>query len=398
MNAGVFFQTLSGSTSAVRETVTQKANQGNESKSSFKKEIDKAFNKEENSSRNVHKDTKSSFKKNLKDDQIKDKKEQNFDEVTESGKQEQEDNSIKRMQELAVLQLQNGLSLQELEENCNGLQNLQDISEGESLLGQSLNSNLVNNLDEDLGLKEGKTLLTPQNNVDLVKAALLKLKQGGEEQKQPMITLQPKEEMLVGNQGKEVTNLEKTLNGQNFGEEIENSLEKNQETPKEANLINSSNLDLSKINIKVGETPVNTTRTDMANQLADKILYKLSNGKQEFDLELYPKNLGKVNVKLIFQNGGADLIMTTSNSKAHQLLSQHVDALKSILENNTNLNSTVNVKEAVTTEGQFDRDNFQEQSNNQQNQQQKQEKHLNEDFSFADKLRLGLLDEFEQAV
>ncbi len=396
MNAGVFFQTLSGSTSAVRETVTQKVNQGNESKSSFKKEIDKAFNKEENSSRNVHKDTKSSFKKNLKDDQIKDKKEQNFDEVTESGKQD--DNSIKRMQELAVLQLQNGLSLQELEENCNGLQNLQDISEGESLLGQSLNSNLVNNLDEDLGLKEGKTLLTPQNNVDLVKAALLKLKQGGEEQKQPMITLQPKEEMLVGNQAKEVTNLEKTLNGQNFGEEIENSLEKNQETPKEANLINSSNLDLSKINIKVGETPVNTTRTDMANQLADKILYKLSNGKQEFDLELYPKNLGKVNVKLIFQNGGADLIMTTSNSKAHQLLSQHVDALKSILENNTNLNSTVNVKEAVTTEGQFDRDNFQEQSNNQQNQQQKQEKHLNEDFSFADKLRLGLLDEFEQAV
>ncbi|MPN31242.1 hypothetical protein SDC9_178716 [bioreactor metagenome] len=169
------------------------------------------------------------------------------------------------------------------------------------------------------------------------------------------------------------------------------------EIPDENVLAKTNNLDLSKVNIKVAEAPIDTNQADMAKQLADKIMYKLSDGKQEFDLELNPKNLGKVNVKMIFQNGSAELILSTSNSKAHQLLSMQADALRGILESSTGMDSTISLKQAETSDGQFDRDNFQGESNGQQSQKQQQNER-NEDLSFMDRLRLGLTDDLEEAV
>ncbi len=128
-------------------------------------------------------------------------------------------------------------------------------------------------------------------------------------------------------------------------------------------------------------------------------MYKLSEGRQEFDLELNPRELGKVNIKMIFENGKAQLIMSASNSKAHHLLSMQADALRGILEDNTGLDSTITLKQAETDSNQFDRDNFQEQSNSQQNQRQQQEKKdYTGDISFMDRLRLGLTEGLEEAV
>ena len=122
----------------------------------------------------------------------------------------------------------------------------------------------------------------------------------------------------------------------------------------------------------------------------------LSQGKHVFDMELNPANLGKINVKMIFENGNAEIIMTTSSAKAHQLLSNQTDALRAILEQTLGMNNNIEVKQAEQAAEQFDRDNFQEQSK-EKGQQQEQEKRKNdEDVSFVEKLRLGLTDfEFE---
>ena len=156
-------------------------------------------------------------------------------------------------------------------------------------------------------------------------------------------------------------------------------------------------LDLSKVNIKVADAPIDTTKADAAQQMADKIIYKLSQGKHVFDMELNPANLGKINVKMIFENGSAEIIMTTSSAKAHQLLSAQTDALRAILEGTLGMNNNIEVKQTEQAAEQFDRDNFQEQSNEKGQQQEEKRKH-NEDVSFVEKLRLGLTELELEAV
>lgn len=188
-------------------------------------------------------------------------------------------------------------------------------------------------------------------------------------------------------------------------EEVENVLtaeteeDGKQEVRETVFSLKTNHLDPSKVNIKVAEAPVDTTRADVAKQIMDKVMYKAQEGRQEFDLELYPKHLGKINIKMIFQNGTAEMMMTTTNSKAHQLLSNQVDALRAILEGNTGLDSSVNVKQAEEASQQFDRDNFQQESQKQQGENQRREREQkNETNSFVERLRLGMIDGLEEAV
>ena len=88
--------------------------------------------------------------------------------------------------------------------------------------------------------------------------------------------------------------------------------------------------------------------------------------------------------------------MTTSSAKAHQLLSNQTDALRAILEQTLGMNNNIEIKQAEQAAEHFDRDNFQEQSNEKGQQQEQEKKKNNEDVSFVEKLRLGLTElEFE---
>lgn len=404
MNTGVFFKALGSSNLTAKPISAQSVNTNNSSIDSFKKEMDKVFDRNQSATNDAG--------KNSLTDKVASNKAQG---KTDSKEYPEKDaNSLDNGQSIDVTREQQVLAAAQLQqpavqaENADfipfdALQQMQNESVT-SVLSETMMKNSETNIADIIGdtekMGEGEIKLPFQNNVDLVKLAMLKEQGENQENKmqnfsQSMANSSQIQEEKIPEGNSTATD---TANLQSADSEKADPTLEQMEIPEENVLVKNSNLDLSKVNIKVAEAPIDTNQADMAKQLADKIMYKLSDGRQEFDLELNPRNLGKVNVKMIFQNGSAEIILSTSNSKAHQLLSMQADALRGILESNTGMDSTISLKQAETSDGQFDRDNFQEQSNGQQNQQQQQEKKLVEDISFIDRLRLGLTDDLDEAV
>ncbi|MGP1570034.1 MAG: flagellar hook-length control protein FliK [Eubacteriales bacterium] len=165
-----------------------------------------------------------------------------------------------------------------------------------------------------------------------------------------------------------------------------------QEQPKDFGIASNaveSRLDPSKVNVKVADVPVRAEAPDMPQQMIDKITYNVDKGKHVFDIELFPENLGKVGIKMVFEKGVAQLVMTTHTDKAHKLLSEQLDVIRSVLEANTRSETRVEVEAGENASENFDKDNFQGQS--EKNQQEKQKDRQDEDVeSFAQRLRLGI--------
>lgn len=156
-------------------------------------------------------------------------------------------------------------------------------------------------------------------------------------------------------------------------------------------------LDLGKVNIKVADAQVRANAPDMPQQMADRIMYNAQNGKHVFDIELFPENMGKVSIKMVFENGNAQIVMTTHTQRAHKLMSQQLEAIKTIIETNTQNQAHVEVKASENASESFDRDNFSQQSEKNQQERREQSKREETD-SFIERLRLGIKGEEAEAV
>lgn len=403
MNAGIFFQMAGGNQGIPNTGNVQKGDSGQNSNASFKKEMDKVFDRKQNSPSAAEKNTRTDRRENMSRIQQKSDLKKLSESSEEPVKEDRTAETSQEVQLLAAAQIQYPAAAMADMNACSILQQRQADTVN-NVLFQSMLKEPDSNLPEALGniqqSEDGEIKLPFQSNVDLAKSAMLKALQN-ESQEKPV---QTHTEVLTKGQlqqddGLQENNLQSKTTKLQSSEKIEEVLPDQTEGLKENAFAKNNSLDLSKVHIKVADAPVDTTQTDAAKQLADKIMYKLSEGRQEFDLELNPRELGKVNIKMIFENGKAQLIMSASNSKAHHLLSMQADALRGILEDNTGLDSTITLKQAETDSNQFDRDNFQEQSNSQQNQRQQQEKKdYTGDISFMDRLRLGLTEGLEEAV
>lgn len=159
-----------------------------------------------------------------------------------------------------------------------------------------------------------------------------------------------------------------------------------------ARVVPETKLDLNKVNIKVADAPIRAEAPDMPQQLVDKITYNADQGKHVFDIELFPENLGKVAIKMVFEKGVAELVMTTHTDKAHKLLSQQLDVIRGILETNTQNQASVEVKAGENASENFDKDSFLGQGEKNQQEQQKDRKEDSSD-SFLEKLRLGIAEQ-----
>ncbi len=159
-----------------------------------------------------------------------------------------------------------------------------------------------------------------------------------------------------------------------------------------AKVVPEAKLDFNKVNIKVADAPIRAEAPDMPQQLVDKITYNADQGKHVFDIELFPENLGKVAIKMVFEKGVAELVMTTHTDKAHKLLSQQLDVIRGILETNTQNQASVEVKAGENASENFDKDSFLGQGEKNQQEQQKDRKEDSSD-SFLEKLRLGIAEQ-----
>ena len=147
------------------------------------------------------------------------------------------------------------------------------------------------------------------------------------------------------------------------------------------------------ITVKVGEN-AQINDPEMAQKLADKMLTKFSQNQNEFEIQLTPKELGKITIKLIMENGQAHISMFAENAKTMSLLAEKAKELGAIIQQHTGNQTNVEVVDQKTMENQNQNkeqkgDGFARQ---QQEQQRQHQERLRQEQSrdFVQQMRLGL--------
>ena len=127
----------------------------------------------------------------------------------------------------------------------------------------------------------------------------------------------------------------------------------------------------------------------LESKLSQQIFKQIQAGRGELDVQLEPHNLGKIRIKVSYEDSQVSVSVLCSESRTLKLLSQSAGALGSILENN--LERPVQI--LVDKQGTDYLDNQKEQGNGQEQHQPQHENRKEESREdFIQKLRLGIFE------
>lgn len=113
--------------------------------------------------------------------------------------------------------------------------------------------------------------------------------------------------------------------------------------PSEKNTSSGSLSDLyagGNVVIKISDAKT-AQKPSAVRQIAQTVAQQVRQGKQEFQVELYPKSLGKVSVRLSSENGILTVEIAASNPKTQSLLLSGSEDIRSLLQNASGQNVTV---------------------------------------------------------
>lgn len=134
----------------------------------------------------------------------------------------------------------------------------------------------------------------------------------------------------------------------------------------------------------------------LQQQITNNIKANVKEGKTEFTMQLFPKDLGKVSVRMVAENGLITIEMVAENPKTQSLLLSNSTAIKEIVETATSTNTQiVTPNEAMQQDyvkQQADKEN---QQNHQSNQANKDKKDNNDDGVAVD--FTSILEQMRQA-
>lgn len=145
------------------------------------------------------------------------------------------------------------------------------------------------------------------------------------------------------------------------------------------------------IQFKVSDSKLINADTVVDN-LADKIIMRNNN---EFDLQLNPKELGKIHINVVFENGETKVSILCTTQQAMDALVGNIDKLAALLENRTGNTTFVQVS---NEENQLYNQNYQQQeqdgrNNGRNSDEEKRNKNTKTENSidFLEQMRLGLI-------
>ena len=175
-----------------------------------------------------------------------------------------------------------------------------------------------------------------------------------------------------------------------FTEEDDKKQKKNPEIFHESTHGTNYSLHVQPKKAEVVYTTVNAENLeDLETKLSEQILKQIRVGRGELDVQLEPYNLGKIRIKVSYEDNQVSVSVLCSESKTLKLLTQSAGELGSILENN--LNRPVQI--LVDKQGADYLNNQKEQGSGQEQHQPQHENQKEENREdFIQKLRLGILD------
>lgn len=129
--------------------------------------------------------------------------------------------------------------------------------------------------------------------------------------------------------------------------------------------------------IKVSDAPEGTAKAAV-HQVADKISLNYKAGNPKFEMDLYPKDLGKVTVKMAMENGTLTVEIAAANPKTQSMLLSDAGGIRSMIE--TTVNHPVQILEPSQDKQWYQQDQSQSQSQQQERQQKESSGYkINED-------------------
>ncbi|MBR5509030.1 MAG: flagellar hook-length control protein FliK [Lachnospiraceae bacterium] len=141
----------------------------------------------------------------------------------------------------------------------------------------------------------------------------------------------------------------------------------------------------TKTDTTVLKTSEDTLQVDLSKSIAEKLISRDTAGTLEVTLE--PATLGKITIKLMYEDGKAALSLISDNPKTLEILSQRAGEIAQILEEKTGQTTVVYTPESPYPEQDMN------QQKGQEGHQQEQKEHSSKEHaeSFAQQLRLGLI-------
>lgn len=121
--------------------------------------------------------------------------------------------------------------------------------------------------------------------------------------------------------------------------------------------------------IKISDAVTNTVQS-ARQQVADKISVNYKAGKPEFQMDLFPKDLGKVTVKLAMENGNLTVEIAAANPKTQSMLLSETSQIRSMIE--TTINHPVQILQPSQDKQWYQQDQGQSHAQQQQEKQQQQ--------------------------
>lgn len=127
--------------------------------------------------------------------------------------------------------------------------------------------------------------------------------------------------------------------------------------------------------IKVSDTSSNATKTT-CNQVADNISVNFKAGNPEFQMDLYPQDLGKVSIKMAMQSGVLTVEILAADPKTQSMLMANTNEIKAMLQNT--ITQPVQIMEQTQDKQWYQQQQDQpDQSPQQQKQDQNARSYLN---------------------
>ncbi|WP_333650802.1 flagellar hook-length control protein FliK [Lacrimispora sp.] len=143
---------------------------------------------------------------------------------------------------------------------------------------------------------------------------------------------------------------------------------------------------------KIEEIPVsvNAENTEeLEAKLSEQILRQMRGGKGELDIQLEPHNLGKIRIKISYEDNQISVSLMCTENKTLKLLSQSAGDLGAILESNLERPFQIQVDKQETDYLNQQQDQSQRQEQREQHQGRQQEGNRED---FIQKLRLGIFE------
>lgn len=135
--------------------------------------------------------------------------------------------------------------------------------------------------------------------------------------------------------------------------------------------------------------PVKTTSASLVDDVGEALAQKFPQSNGTLTIELEPASLGRLTIKVLYEDGKATVSILSNNPKTLELLNARATELASILEERTGQETIIYTQPSEQEPPFEERQGEERQGNREPGERERREE--NEQNSFAQQLRLGLI-------